>query len=376
MSIQQPLIRPEYHPRQIVTAADLQAGVDYLAERLRRHNRYLHGCGVTCGLEVQADPNLTDLQFASELQVHVSPGQAVSPQGDAIQVPTAFDQTFTDVLNSPNGGSSRLNLAMLIAVILASGDNLNLYVLLHHTTSGGSPRPMLPEICAPDGLPLANTRITESYEIDLARFLPQACTSAAESTCGDILDELLRYDSMQSGTQLADFMHCPPDTDEQWLVLATVNVTVDASGLPQFQTHYRDRSLLPSSRLLLELLRCFPDAPRIDSAVITRFPNSRWHWVAVTGKGFRPFDRVEIHDPRIPVFTEYANDTSLVFLYYVPPDLPEGKRAFSVVTQFDSIESAKCGVFLDVEQPYFPPYYYPYAYGPNAGSGTIGGGNL
>ena len=46
------LPRPRYFPRQLVTAADLTAEQDYLSERLRRHNRMLHGAGVVCGLDV------------------------------------------------------------------------------------------------------------------------------------------------------------------------------------------------------------------------------------------------------------------------------------------------------------------------------------
>src|SRR5215211_7302343 len=41
----QPLPQPRYFPRQVVTADDLTADQEYFRERLRRHNRMLHGCG-------------------------------------------------------------------------------------------------------------------------------------------------------------------------------------------------------------------------------------------------------------------------------------------------------------------------------------------
>jgi hypothetical protein len=376
MSHIQPLTRPHFQRRQMVTAVDLQAGVEYLAERLRRHNRFLHGCGVTCGLEVQVDP-IFEFEQVRELRVRAAPGQAISPQGDLIQVPADFDGTFSNALISSKSETASANIGIQIATSRAAGlEQLNLYVILRHATSGDRPRATLPGACLDDNPPQHHTRLNEGYRIELALFQPMPCATPAQSTCGDVLDELLRYDSMQTGAQLADFVHCPPNSAESWLVLATVNISFDEAGSPQFQTHYRDRSLLPSTRLLLELLRCFPDAPRIDEAVILRVPNSRWHWVGVTGKGFEPFDHVVIHDPRMPAFLESVRDTSLSFYFYVPPELPEGRRAFSVVTEFDSIESAKCGVFLDVQQPYFPPYYYPYGYGYAGGSGTIGGGNL
>ena len=86
MSHLQSLIRPHFQPRQMVIAADLQAGVEYLAERLRRHNRYLHGCGVTCGLEVQVDP-IFEFEQVREIRVRAAPGQAISPQGDLTDSP-------------------------------------------------------------------------------------------------------------------------------------------------------------------------------------------------------------------------------------------------------------------------------------------------
>ena len=46
------LERVRYFPRQLLPADDLSAEPDYLRERARRHNRYLHGWGVVCGCSV------------------------------------------------------------------------------------------------------------------------------------------------------------------------------------------------------------------------------------------------------------------------------------------------------------------------------------
>jgi PKD repeat protein len=73
------LLRPLYFDRQQLTAADLTAGQDYLRARLRRHNRYLHGWGVVCGIEVSAQ---------LPWHVQVGAGFALTPQGDEIEIPT------------------------------------------------------------------------------------------------------------------------------------------------------------------------------------------------------------------------------------------------------------------------------------------------
>ena len=46
--------RPRFFPRQLVTPDDLTLGQEYLRNKIRRHNRYLHGWGVVCGTRVDA----------------------------------------------------------------------------------------------------------------------------------------------------------------------------------------------------------------------------------------------------------------------------------------------------------------------------------
>ncbi len=74
------LLRPRYVERQQLTAADLNLGQNYLRERLRRHNRALHGWGVVCGATVSGSEG-------SPWQVQVAPGYGLTPQGDEVVIP-------------------------------------------------------------------------------------------------------------------------------------------------------------------------------------------------------------------------------------------------------------------------------------------------
>lgn len=76
------LLRPVYFDRQQLTAADLKAEQDYVAERLRRHNRYLHGWGVVCGAQVQQ---------AGPWSLAVGPGYALTPLGDEVLLPPGLE---------------------------------------------------------------------------------------------------------------------------------------------------------------------------------------------------------------------------------------------------------------------------------------------
>lgn len=70
--------RPRYYPRQLVTADDLTLEQDYFRDRLRRHNRMLHGYGVVCGAVVRA--------AAEPWTVIVSRGYLLGPYGDEIYI--------------------------------------------------------------------------------------------------------------------------------------------------------------------------------------------------------------------------------------------------------------------------------------------------
>lgn len=75
------LLRPLYFDRQQLRAADLMAGQNYLQERLRRHNRFLHGWGVVCGAQVTAQ---------LPWQVSVGEGYVITPHGDELYLPGAI----------------------------------------------------------------------------------------------------------------------------------------------------------------------------------------------------------------------------------------------------------------------------------------------
>ena len=74
------LLRPRYVERQQLTATDLNLGQNYLRERLRRHNRALHGWGVVCGAAVSRVDG-------ASWQVRVAEGYGLTPWGDELVIP-------------------------------------------------------------------------------------------------------------------------------------------------------------------------------------------------------------------------------------------------------------------------------------------------
>ncbi len=72
------LCRPRFFAGQLLTEEDLNRLENYVIEKNKLHNRYLHGWGVVCGLEIICSPCAG--------QVTVTSGYALSPCGEDIVV--------------------------------------------------------------------------------------------------------------------------------------------------------------------------------------------------------------------------------------------------------------------------------------------------
>jgi hypothetical protein len=79
------LERPRYFTRQLVTPVEMNLEQSYFRDRLRRHNRMLHGWGVVCGAEVCAVPK-SDGSGIEPWKVVVRTGYALGPYGDEIMI--------------------------------------------------------------------------------------------------------------------------------------------------------------------------------------------------------------------------------------------------------------------------------------------------
>jgi hypothetical protein len=89
--------KPKFFPGQLLTDADLSAGQNYVIEKNKLHNRYLHGWGVVCGLKVKCYPCCTG--HGSSGKVVVEPGYAIDCCGNDIVV---CDEQEYDVVRRMN----------------------------------------------------------------------------------------------------------------------------------------------------------------------------------------------------------------------------------------------------------------------------------
>src|SRR2546425_986364 len=86
------LCRPRYFPRQLITPEEMMLEAQYFRDKLRRHNRLMHGWGVVCGAVVCRvpkcnQPETNQSKSGPEYEpwkVLVKPGYILGPCGDEI----------------------------------------------------------------------------------------------------------------------------------------------------------------------------------------------------------------------------------------------------------------------------------------------------
>ena len=345
------LTRPRYFPRQVVTAADLNAEQDYFRELLRRHNRYLHGCGVVCGLEV-----LTGRDAAGRSIVRITPGHAIDPQGNDIHVPVQ------QVLTLGQAGAE---------AACVGGRARYVYLTLRYDEVLTEPVPTLPGQCTPVTAQ-EFSRAQPSFKVECLSEPPTGCWRMPP--CGVLTCELQRTEPTASHDSVPP--DCPPEDRDPWVVLASLRLNALGHVM---DVDYGARRRVLSVQVLAEALRCL--LPRIER-IIPAAGVQGSHLIAfIDGERLAGTTDVRFSGRGVSaeVLEPYGRDSRVVVRLRIAPDAPVGPRTFQVTTPRGTADSAACGgAFTVLPRPAYPyPYPYPYGY-PGTGNGyDVGiGGDL
>ncbi len=160
------LKRPLYQPEHYLAYSDLCAEQQYLRQRLRRHNRYLHGWGVICGLWVAParDPD-------RPWEVLVCPGYALGPYGDEILV---FRRETVDIRD----------WIWLRPVILRRPAAVA-YVAIRYAELAVRPIPARSAACGCDDPVYVPSRIRDAFKVEILWAPPQPELSDSFDPCSD-----------------------------------------------------------------------------------------------------------------------------------------------------------------------------------------------
>lgn len=248
--------RVRYFPRQLLTADDLGAEQEYHRERMRRHNRYLHGWGVVCGLSVQP------MTGAAAWRLRVSPGYAIAPTGDEIHLcePVEVDLRL-GVQSAPC--TVRSPCPPIGEMPPAGGDRLTAYIAARHAECYSRPVRVHPAGCGCDESACEYSRVRETFEIQVLWQLPESHKRAAQhdaSWCNQLREAADAIGEARS----FPVPPCPEPGCEPWVVLATVTLPGKQDPKPgggtdagkAVQVSYKDRRVLLSVQHLQVALLC------------------------------------------------------------------------------------------------------------------------
>lgn len=209
--------RPRYYARQLITPDDMTLEQEYFRDKLRRHNRLLHGWGVVCGALVCTVPRAgAGAQAESEpWLVRVQPGYVLGPYGDEI----ILDCTRTVDLRT--GGVTGVTGEPCVdapdpwcAEVFEPRDTGDLYVAVKYKEIKTRPVRVQPVGCGCDDTACEYSRWRDGYEICVLPDCPDTHVNPPD-----------REAVIPSENKLPP---CPPCPDEPWVVLA--RVTVGAEG--------------------------------------------------------------------------------------------------------------------------------------------------
>lgn len=201
------LERVRFFPRQLLGADDMNAEQHYFREKLRRHNRFLHGWGVVCGCEVRPAPTRE-----KPYQVIICPGYVVTPQGDEILIgcPALFDLQTCMVSSDDPCAFSR----PCPPVTTTLPQRTKLYLAVCYKECDVRPVRVAPVGCSCDDVACDYSRIRDAYEF--------ACLDAPPG-CGCGSKQPYNCEELCHG----GIFPCPACTCSECVCLATITLRMD-----------------------------------------------------------------------------------------------------------------------------------------------------
>lgn len=227
--------RPRYYARQLITSDDLTLEQDYFRNRLRLHNRMLHGWGVVCGAQVclvpkkngaangsgngngsgSANANNTPAQF-EPWKVYVKPGYILSPCGDEINIDCG---RVVDLRMSGTSGVTGEPCVDAVdpwcVEVFDRPDETNvLFLAVRYQQFASRPVRVQPMGCGCDDTRCENSRWRDGYEIKVLDHCPH------EHVDPPVFNKLFED---------APIPTCPTPPDDPWVGLARIEIDPDGT---------------------------------------------------------------------------------------------------------------------------------------------------
>lgn len=211
------LERPRYFARQLVTPTELNLEAGYFLDRMRRHNRMLHGWGVVCGAQVCHVPT-ADGNGAVPWKVRIRPGYLIDGFGNEVmigceRIVDVRSRGATVKCGDPPGEVSD----PWCSDVMTGDGGGRVWVAVCHKECLVRPVRVQPAGCGCDDASCEYSRWQDGYEVRLLDACP-ASHQGPPPTPQSFVDAL--------DGPIPD---CPPCPDDPCVVLAVVDVDIDGT---------------------------------------------------------------------------------------------------------------------------------------------------
>jgi hypothetical protein len=211
------LERPRYFPRQLITPAEMTLEQNYFRDKMRRHNRLLHGWGVVCGARVCLVSN-ADKSDTEPWKVAVHPGYILGPFGDEVvidreRVIDLRTEGLISVCGEPAGEVADPWCSDVFIRRQDDGGVITLYVAVKYKEVLARPVRVQPASCGCGDTQCEFSRFCDGYEIGVLNNCPESHKYPPP----------VDFEALVTG-KLLDCPECPTDP---WVVLARVRLTSD-----------------------------------------------------------------------------------------------------------------------------------------------------
>lgn len=205
------LERTRFFPRQLITPDDLTQDQIYFREKMRRHNRLLHGWGVVCGARVR--------QGQGACEVVIEPGYILGPFGDEIVI----DQEVTVDLCRESLDGNAISPCGDLLDPWCSDVRVNrragqvLYLAVKYAECRSRPVRVPANGCGCNEQECEYSRIRDSFAIKVLTSLPSTYSDPMPQPSSD---GIVRCGVTANGEVVPP--SCPPCPTEPWVILADV----------------------------------------------------------------------------------------------------------------------------------------------------------
>jgi hypothetical protein len=244
------LERVRYYPRQLMTADDMRAEQEYFLERMRRHNRFLHGWGIVCGLSVK--PAAT---AEKPWRVVVCPGFALSPEGDEIYVPVEvpFDLARPSSTEEP---CTPCPCPPAEAPVAADGGS-KVFLAIRFVSRNARPIRVGHGDCGCSNAACEVSRLRDDFELAVLSSLPAPYDEASRDAEASRLNQLAESTASTLGRAFdLPITSCISGKVEPWIILTGIQGPIEGtppSGLQKALSLTEWRRLVPRAQDLLAL---------------------------------------------------------------------------------------------------------------------------